>query len=116
VIKYKQLILTNKTMSSPEMGPSHEKMVEQNQSTFANRISVRANGASGKVRQRVEEAWLPKLKTPSDERGLLGYRNDFYALAKNPNDEVGAGHYEGWTPAEIEELYRVLYGEEMEKD
>lgn len=91
---------------------------EMSQSELADGISERAKTASEKVRQKVEENFLPKaLKLGSmAESWLAGIQNDFYHLAENSDDESGAGEYSGWSPDEIKELYSVLYGEALEDE
>lgn len=87
---------------------------EQNQ--LADEISQRASTASEKVRKRVEERIVPQIKEMGDycEAWLNGMQNDFYNLARNPNDPSGGGNYQGWSPNEIGELYGVLYNEELD--
>ena len=82
---------------------------------LADEISKRASEASEKVKNRVENTFLPDIIKNGDRAGfaLSRMQNDFYLLVENPNDDCGGGHYEGWTPEEVEELYFVLYNEEL---
>jgi len=96
--------------------PSFENVAGQEKSKLVQDIINRADAASPKIKERVEESFLPNLEMMGKraEGWLEGLRNDFSALAENPDDESGGGFYTGWTPEEIKELYSVLYGEELE--
>jgi hypothetical protein len=101
-------------------GEMPEKKEEE--SELVKGIQKRAATASQKVKERVEEILIPKLKVFENpggrknfgERWLSDLQEDFYYLAKDPNDEIGGGQYPGWEGREIEELYYVLYGKKME--
>ncbi len=89
--------------------------VEQNETT--SKISKRANSASEKIKSRIEEAFISTINEMDEvtaERWIDSLQNDFYKLVEDPDDECGGGNYKGWTTKEIEELFFVLYGEEME--
>lgn len=88
--------------------------IENNPITAA--INERAKTASDKVKQKVVEGFLPRhiQMGKMGQRWLGGIMNDFYHLARNPSDPSGGGQYEGWSRSEIEELYKVLYDEELE--
>lgn len=91
-----------------------ERSSEQN--ILAKDIGMRANNASDKVKQRVQEKFIRVLAEHGDnaEKWLDGLKNEFYHLFMNPSDKNGVGPYGGWTPDEIRELYIVLYGEDLE--
>ena len=91
---------------------------EISESELADGILERANTASEKIQQRVQEAFIPNIQKLGSmaESWLADIQNDFHHLAENPDDESGGGQYSGWTPDEIKELYSVLYGEEMEDE
>ena len=91
-------------MGSPETGPSPDS------TKFNAEINERATKASTKVREKVQKI----IAKAGFEEDLLDMQNDFYSLAEDPNDECGGGSYKDWTPDEIRELYRVLYGKEMD--
>ncbi|MBI4127959.1 MAG: hypothetical protein HY459_02715 [Parcubacteria group bacterium] len=97
-------------MGNPETEPHPE------QNVLADEISKRAETASEKIKQRIQEIFIPNINQHGSfaERWLRSLHNDFYALVENPDDESGGGNYEGWTADEIKELYSVLYGEEMD--
>ena len=81
-------------------------------------IYKRAANASNKVRERVLRAWIPNmLRVDSAAYSAEEYRDrlkgDFETLLKEPGHPEGGGHYEGWTSAEIRELYSVIYGEDL---
>jgi hypothetical protein len=84
-------------------------------SRLAKEISERASTASEKIKQRVQEIFIPNINRLGDyaDRWLNGLQNDFYYLIDNPDHECGNGHYTGWTADELKELYLVLFGEEM---
>jgi len=98
-------------MKSPEMGPSPEQ-----KNFLADVISQRAEDASDKIKQRINEIFVPNINQLGTyaERWLKGLHNDFYTLVENPDDECGDGNYEGWTADELRELYSVLFGKEMD--
>ena len=84
---------------------------------LADEISKRASGASEKIKQRVQETFIPRIDEMGKfaKRWLIGLQNDFSILVDNPKDECGGGNYEGWTSDELRELRSVLYGEELKK-
>ena len=86
------------------------------QNRLADEVSKRASNASEKIKQRVQEIIIPKIKQLGSyaDRWLNGLQNDFYTLVDNPDDECGGGNYKGWTTDELRELYTVLFGEEMD--
>jgi hypothetical protein len=94
-----------------EMGPSPEQKNE-----LADEISKRADSASEKIKQRINEIIIPNINQLGSyaERWLQGLQDDFYTLVEDPDDECGGGNYKGWTAEELRELYSVLYGEEMD--
>jgi len=96
--------------------PSFETPAGQEKSKLALNIINRSNSASPKIKERLEESFLPNMEAMGKhaERWLEGLRNDFSALVEDPDDESGGGNYTGWTADEIKELYSVLYGEELE--
>lgn len=83
-----------------------------------NKIFKRAESASPKVVERAQRFVGAVDKMGGDQFSfnhvIEKKNNDFYTLRDNPKDECGGGEYEGWTREEIEELYKVLYGEDME--
>jgi hypothetical protein len=87
---------------------------DDSESDFLRGINQRLVNASDKVRERVEDRFIEKIKSLG-ESCLIGLENDFYNLAKDSNNEAGGGHYEGWEADQIKELYYVLYGEEMQE-
>lgn len=89
---------------------------ETKDSPFIANIRRRATEASPKVRERVEELWIPKYQELGGfaVNHLAGLENDFLNLIDDPRDPSGGGHYEGWTADEIRELVTVLYGHEIE--
>ena len=79
-------------------------------------VAKRAATATAKIRERVKDITIPNMATLGElgERWLNSIQVDFYTLVDNSDDEVGRGNYADWTPAEIKELYKVLYGEDMD--
>jgi hypothetical protein len=96
----------------PEVETEHHP----DQNALAQEISERANSASEKVRQRVNEIIIPNINKLDSfaSRWLMDLQNDFYTLVEDPNDKCGNGNYKGWTADEIKELYSVLYDEEID--
>ena len=104
-------------MNSEKIMPKTAQGPEQQEGELVKAIRQRAQTASEKVKERVESRFIPKMNQMGNYamRHLGDLENDFFHLAKDPNDPCGGGHYEGWTSDEIKELYFVLYGEKMEE-
>ncbi len=99
--------------SNPEISQSPEEPEEYK---LVMELRTRADGASDKVKQRIEEIFIPNIQKLGDyaNRWLNSLQNDFYGLVEDPDHESGGGNYAGWTPEDIRELYFVLYDEELE--
>jgi hypothetical protein len=78
-------------------------------------IKERLTDASEKIKERVEYWFIPSLFGAHEFawQGLQELKDSFSLLAKDPNDPIANGAYEGWTSDEIKELYFVLYNEKL---
>ena len=67
----------------------------------------------GELRQRVD-IWIEMIKRNGNISRLedRGIKNSFYEVAHN--DKWRNDLYPGWSVADIGDLYRVLYNEEMD--
>lgn len=102
-------------MYGRELGSRKKEPIENKKEDMSTVLSKRLENVSPKVKQRVLERFLPRLKKFGEEEYeiFLDYNeNSFLNLAADPGDESGGGHYDGWTADETKELYRVLYGKE----
>lgn len=100
-------------MPSPESAPVPEQYV-----LSILDITQRAANASEKVKTRVTEKIIPAVRRMGEyAEGWLckTLRPQFSDLIKNPGYRHANvdGDYTSWTPAEIKELYSVLYGKEL---
>ena len=80
-------------------------------------INNRANNASERIRQHIQENVVPfmnRVDIASIKIWLSEARNDFYNLVNNPDDPYNLEQYRNWTADEIKELYEALYDEEMD--
>jgi len=87
-----------------------------NRSELQNEILERAQATSPKVLKIVEDVFLKNMEMMGakfEVSWLANIKNDFGILAKNPNDPIGKGVYEEFSPDEIRKLYFVLYGEHL---
>ncbi|MBI5229927.1 MAG: hypothetical protein HY981_01355 [Candidatus Magasanikbacteria bacterium] len=97
-------------METQERGglKSSEKMIEE--------INLRVLDEDEKVKKIIFEVFIPNIIACGKyaENWLTSLENDFYTLVNHPSDPCGSGQYEGRTPQEIQRLYFVLYGTNME--
>lgn len=105
---------------STEAAPGTEteaKNEVNNNNQLISGIEERSLTASEKVKQRIDQAIVPNIKTITfmAPQWLASIKNEFSQIIENPNDVIGDGNYEGWSKAEIKELYSVIYNEELEE-
>lgn len=93
-----------------EFMPGKFKSTESYDSTLKG-ILERSQRMNEKIQSRVREQTQIWNEFGNRLAGHLSrIQNDFFWLAKNPEDPIGAGGYKGWTSAEIVDYYFVLYG------
>jgi hypothetical protein len=75
-------------------------------------IKPRAEKASDKVREKVEEHYLIAFKPSDMEMALDSIKRDIHQLIEGNAEPEIAETFKDWSPEELKELYYVLYGEE----
>ena len=82
-------------------------------------IKSRLEGVtSEKVREKVENTYLPKIRMVGEGAQMLftGIKKDLELAIKDPEAEAGGGWFNDWSEDEIQELHLVLFGEKVQKD